>query len=136
VTGPAIAPSSIARTIHDKVEALPAEQVEETVVTVLSTDKTLDHVVRVLRAQQAVLVRRGVLHAAVFGSVARGDNREDSDVDVMVEVDPAKFTTIFDLGEIQQSLEEWLGRAVDVARRDRLRPNVAAEAEQEAVHAF
>jgi len=118
------------------LQALPAAQIEETVVTVLSADKILDHVVGVLRAQRAALVRMGVLHAAVFGSVARGDNREDSDVDVMVEVDPAKVATIFDIGEIHQSLEEWLGRAVDVARRDRLRPNVAAEAEQEAVHAF
>jgi predicted nucleotidyltransferase len=118
------------------VEALPAGQVEETVVTVRSRDELLDQVVGVLSAQQAVIVRMGVRHAAVFGSVARGDNREDSDVDVMVEVDPAKVATIFDLGEIQQSLEEWLGRAVDVARRDRLRPNVAAEAEQEAIHAF
>jgi uncharacterized protein len=118
------------------VPALAAGQIEGTVVTVLSAEKILDHVVGVLRAQQAVLARMSVLHAAVFGSVARGDNRDDSDVDVMVEVDPAKVATIFDLGEVQQSLEEWLGRPVDVARRDRLRPHVAAEAEQEAVNAF
>jgi len=102
----------------------------------LSADELLDHVIGVLRARQAALARMGVRHAAVFGSVARGDNRDDSDVDVMVDVDPTKVATIFDLGDIQQSLEEWVGRSVDVARRDRLRPNVAVEAEQEAVHAF
>jgi predicted nucleotidyltransferase len=105
-------------------------------MAVQSADKSLDQVIGVLRTRQAALARMGVLHAAVFGSMARGDHRNDSDVDVMVEVDPVKVATIFDLGEIQQSLEEWLGRSVDVARRDRLRPNVAVEAEQEAVHAF
>lgn len=126
----------IAQVIHDKVQALTVGKIEEPVVTVLPKDDVLDHVVGVLRARQAALGRMGVRHAAVFGSVARGDNRQDSDVDVMVEVDPARVTTIFDLGEIQQSLEEWLGRPVDVARRDRLRLAVAAEAEQEAVRAF
>lgn len=101
-----------------------------------SANKILNHVIGVLRAQQATLTRMGVLHAAVFGSVARGDSRDNSDVDVLVEVDPSRVTTIFDIGEIQQSLEEWMGRSVDVARRDRLRPNVALEVAQEAVHAF
>jgi len=47
-----------------------------------------------------------------------------------------KVVVIFGLGEIARSLREWLGRPGEVARRDRLRPNVAVEAEHEAVHAF
>lgn len=105
-------------------------------MVVASRDVILDHVIGVLHAQQSELTRMGVRHAAVFGSVARGENRVDSDVDVLIEVDPTRVSTIFDIGEIQQSLEEWVGRPVDVARRDRLRPNVAAEVEREAVHAF
>ena len=101
-----------------------------------STDELLDYVLSILRAQRAALTRMDVRHAAVFGSVARGDNGKDSDVDIMVDVDPTKVATIFDIGEIQQLLEEWMGRSVDVARRDRLRPNVAAEVAQEAVRAF
>jgi hypothetical protein len=101
-----------------------------------SPDRLLDHIVGVLRSRQSALNHMGVRHAAVFGSVARGDENEGSDVDVVVEVDPAKVTTIFDIGEIQQSLEEWVGRSVDLARKDRLRPTVAFEVTQEAVDAF
>lgn len=68
----------------------------------LSADELLDHVIDMLRARRPSLVRMDVLHAAVFGSAARGDNRDHSDVDVMVEVDPTKVATIFDIGEIQR----------------------------------
>lgn len=95
-----------------------------------------EQAIQTIRTRQAELAQMGVIHAAIFGSVARGDDRPDSDVDVMVEVDPAKVRSIFQLGEIQQSLEGWIGRSVDVARRDRLRPGVAIEVEREAVHAF
>jgi predicted nucleotidyltransferase len=39
---------------------------------------------------------QGVAHAAVFGSVARGDDRPDSDVDILVDLDPAIVVTVFD----------------------------------------
>lgn len=83
-----------------------------------------------------MLAELGVTHAAVFGSVARGDDRDDSDVDIMVEVDPVRVRSIFTLGRIQARLEAIVGRPVDLARRDHLRPPVADEAERDAVHAF
>ena len=42
-----------------------------------------------LRQNEAALRARGVSHAALFGSRARGDNRPDSDTDIMIELDPA-----------------------------------------------
>jgi uncharacterized protein len=39
---------------------------------------------------------RGVAHAALFGSRVRGDNRPDSDTDIMIEVDPDAHITVFD----------------------------------------
>jgi len=95
-----------------------------------------EEVIETLRARQDDLMRMGVVHAAVFGSVARGDDRSDSDVDVMVDVDPVKVRGIFALGRIQTLLEEWIGRPVDLARRDRLRPGAATEAAQDGIHAF
>lgn len=78
----------------------------------------------------------GVVHASIFGSIARGDNRPDSDVDILVEVDPAVVRSIFAYGGIQQSIEQWIGRPVDLASKDRLRPGAAAEAERDEIHAF
>jgi predicted nucleotidyltransferase len=95
-----------------------------------------DDILFSLRHRQADLARMGVRHAALFGSVARGDDRPDSDVDVMIEVDSAIVRGIFAIGHIQQSIQEWIGRPVDLARRDRLRPQIAAEAEHDAIDAF
>ena len=47
---------------------------------------TLDAVRQRLTAEEPVLRRRGVRHLAVFGSVARGDDRPDSDIDLAVEI--------------------------------------------------
>jgi predicted nucleotidyltransferase len=95
-----------------------------------------DHAISTIRAHQAELEAIGVVHAALFGSVARGDDRPDSDIDVMVDVDPARVRSIVAMGRIQQTLQEIMGRPVDVARRGALRPGVAREAERDAVDAF
>jgi predicted nucleotidyltransferase len=95
-----------------------------------------DEAIARLRAHRQQLEAVGVRHAAIFGSVARGDNRPDSDVDVLVDVDAGRVRSLFDLARIQSHVEEIVGGQVDVARRDRLRPHVAAEAERDAIYAF
>jgi len=51
---------------------------------------------KTLRRSEPDLRARGVRRAAVFGSVARGDSRPDSDIDIMVEIDPEARLTVFD----------------------------------------
>jgi predicted nucleotidyltransferase len=55
-----------------------------------------------LKRSEPALRARGVRHAAVFGSVARGDNRPDSDVDIMVEIDPEAHITVFDYAGLKE----------------------------------
>jgi predicted nucleotidyltransferase len=62
--------------------------------------------------------RHGVTDIKVFGSVARGDAREDSDVDFLVEVGPEH--SAFFPGGLVADLEEILGRRVDVVEPDGL----------------
>ena len=78
----------------------------------------------------------GVRHAAVFGSLARGEETPESDVDILIETDPAVVNSLFAYGGIQQSLEEWVDRPVDLAGKERLRRGAAAEVERDAIHAF
>jgi uncharacterized protein len=49
-----------------------------------------------LRENEAELRARGVTHAALFGSRARGDAHAASDTDIMIEIDPAAHVTLFD----------------------------------------
>jgi hypothetical protein len=92
--------------------------------------------IRILKAHRARLESMGVRHSWIFGSTARGDAHPDSDIDILVEVDPAVVTDLFRYGEIQQSLEEWLDCPVDLADKARLRPGVAEEAQKDQILAF
>lgn len=103
------------------------------------SDRTLDRVLSLLRARAALLRSRGVLHAAVFGSVARGEDVPGSDVDIMIELDPAGRPTLLAyVGAVReiQGLAELLGRRIEVVQRRRLRPHVRPAAERDAVVAF
>jgi predicted nucleotidyltransferase len=50
---------------------------------------TREAVISILRAHEASLRRRGVRRAALFGSTARSDSKADSDIDILVEIDPS-----------------------------------------------
>lgn len=89
-----------------------------------------------LRAHEAELRRRGLLHVAIFGSVARQDDGPESDVDLLVELTPDVAGDLFAYAGIAADLEEIVGRQVDVANRARLRPHVRPSAEAQAVYAF
>jgi hypothetical protein len=80
---------------------------------------------------EAVRDRFGVRHLAVFGSVARGEDRSDSAVDVFVTFDgPANFD---DFMELKFYLEDLLGRRVDLVTRPALRPELRDRIEREAI---
>lgn len=70
-------------------------------------------------------VRHRTTNPRVFGSVLTGRDRADSDLDVLVE--PLPETTLFDLGGLQDALEEALGVRVDVKTPMDLPPHIRAE---------
>jgi predicted nucleotidyltransferase len=64
--------------------------------------------------------RHGARNVRVFGSMARGDDRPDSDVDLLVDIEPGR--TLLDLIALEQDLEELLGRSVEVLTDGGLSP--------------
>jgi hypothetical protein len=74
----------------------------------------------------------GVTRMGIFGSVARGEQREDSDVDVYVE---GSLHGFFALSTIKQELEDLLGCKVDIVRlRDRMDAFLRREIEREGIY--
>jgi uncharacterized protein len=92
--------------------------------------------IETLRKSQRALRERGVLHAALFGSMARGDNRVGSDIDIMVEIDPAARMTVFDYVGLKEYIAGLFDGPVDVVNRDALKSHVRPAATADAVYAF
>jgi hypothetical protein len=89
-----------------------------------------------LRRSEASLRARGVRRAAVFGSVARGDSHPDSDIDIMIEIDPEAHLTVFDYAGLKDYIAGLFDRPVDVVNRDGLKPYVRPAAMADAIYAF
>jgi hypothetical protein len=77
-----------------------------------------------------IAAQHGAHNVRVFGSVARGEARPDSDVDLLVEMEAGR--SLLDLGGLLIDLQALLGREVDVVTdkglRDRIRTRVLQEA--------
>jgi predicted nucleotidyltransferase len=69
-----------------------------------------------------MLAGHGVTEIAVFGSVARGEDDEGSDLDLLVTL-PAGLS-LFDLADIREEAENVIGTDVDLVSRESLRPDM------------
>lgn len=96
----------------------------------------LDDVLETLRTHEEELRRLGVSHASVFGSVARGEARPDSDIDVLVELDQDRAMGIFEYARLRLYVNEILNGAGDVVNRRTLKPLLRDSILRDAVHAF
>jgi uncharacterized protein len=89
-----------------------------------------------LKDNENALRARGVTHAAVFGSRARGDNRPDSDTDIMIEIDPDAPVGVWEYAGLKEYIASLFDGPVDVVNRDGLKPYVRPAALTDAVYAF
>jgi uncharacterized protein len=92
-----------------------------------------ERVLGVLRRHEAELRARGVTRLALFGSTARGDIGPESDVDLLIEVDAASLFAFVDL---KNDLAGLLGRPVDLAFPDAMRPRLRAAVLRDAVEVW
>jgi len=78
-----------------------------------------------------VLRRHGVVHAAIFGSFARGTPEEESDLDIVIEFEGEK--SLLYLIALRLELEELLGREIDLLTYRALHPRIRQRVLQEQV---
>lgn len=92
----------------------------------------IDELLKVKREEiLRIAAKHGARNVRVFGSVARGDADEKSDVDFIVEMESGR--SLFDMGGLLMDLRELLDREVDVVTERSLKPRIRARVLNEAV---
>jgi predicted nucleotidyltransferase len=88
-----------------------------------------------LKQHEAHLKGLGVAHLYMFGSMARGEAKEDSDVDLFFDYEKGKLG-LFELMDVQEYAARILGRKADVMTRDSLHKTLRRQIEASAVRVF
>ncbi len=87
--------------------------------------KSLDEIKEILEAQKDYLAAEyGVTIVGVFGSYVRGEQRRDSDVDVLIELERPPRISLIGLVELEHYLSDILGLEVDLAIKKNLRKRI------------
>lgn len=94
-----------------------------------------DQAIATLKEHEAELKRLGVQQLYLFGSTARGDAHEDSDVDLFFDYEEGTFG-LFDLMDVQDYASRILGRVADVMTRDSIHKVLRRRIEASALRVF
>jgi hypothetical protein len=87
--------------------------------------KTLAEIQHILQTQKPHLAREyGVIELGVFGSYVRGEQRPDSDVDILIELERPPRISLIGLVELEYYLSELLGVKADLAIKSNLRKRI------------
>ncbi len=89
------------------------------------------NVTNITKKISGYLATQPVQRAWLFGSFARGEQREDSDIDILVAFDPT--VGLFKYAAIYTDLKELLGREVDLVQEGALKPYAAATADRDKI---
>ncbi len=95
----------------------------------------VEQIIEILRMNRMLLRRFHISSLSIFGSVARGDARQNSDVDILVEFEPGAAIGLFAFARLQKSLSELVGRPVDLVTPEALHKALKQNILKEAVHA-
>ena len=101
-----------------------------------STTLTAEQVIATLRDHVAELRQAGIRHVGLFGSLARGEASPASDIDLVVELDPAARIGIIRLTGIERRLAAILGCAVDLLPEPIEQPRIRANVDRDRRHVF
>ncbi len=94
-----------------------------------------DEAISRLKQHEAGLKRLGVEHLYMFGSTARGEANEDSDIDLFFDCEKGKLG-VFELMEVKEYAASILSRKADIMTRDSLHKTLRQQIEEAAVRVF
>lgn len=97
---------------------------------------TRDEATAELARHADALRDRGAQAAFVYGSTARDEARDDSDIDIFIDIAPGRKFSLLDLVGMQRYLADELSVEIDLTTRSSLHPKLRAEIEREAIQIF
>lgn len=97
---------------------------------------TRDELIEKIRASAPALRAEGVTRLAIFGSRARGDARENSDIDILIDVDPDAKFSLLDLIGVEHIIEDATGLRAQATMRRSLEPRMAERITDDIVEVF
>lgn len=96
--------------------------------------KTLEEIQQILKAQKPHLTQEyGIAEIGVFGSYVRGEQRPDSDVDILIELERPPRISLIGLVELEYYLSDVLGVRADLAIKKNLRKRIGSRILSEVV---
>jgi predicted nucleotidyltransferase len=96
--------------------------------------KAISQISQILQDQKPYLAQKyGVAEIGIFGSYVRGEQRPDSDLDVLIELERPARISLIDLVELELYLSDLLGIKVDLAIKKNLKPRIGERILQEAI---
>ena len=97
---------------------------------------TKGSVIETLRRHEPELRAAGIVYLRLFGSVARGEDSAESDVDLMADLDRSRRLSLVGMTHLENLLSDLLDVKVDLSPADSMKEAVRARAVREAIHAF
>jgi len=95
-----------------------------------------EHVLSILREHEPQLKASGIVHLRLFGSVARGDQTQTSDIDLLADFNDASRMTLVKFARLQHDLSLLVGANVDLVSTQGLREYFRKQVSEEAILAF
>jgi hypothetical protein len=94
-----------------------------------------ESVLKKISENRKLLKAYGIKDIRLFGSLARGESKAESDVDLLVEFDPSAHIGMFEFSRLRRELSELLGCEVDLATPDALHKDMKEDILKEAIDA-
>jgi predicted nucleotidyltransferase len=97
---------------------------------------TRDEIVEAIKGQEPALRAEGVAHLALFGSRARGDADNESDLDILIETVPGRRFSLMNLSGVGLLIEDAVGVQSQIVLRRSISPAFATRIEDDLIEVF
>ncbi len=104
--------------------------------TVLARDIDREQLIAELKALTSAFHGDGVAHMVLFGSRARGDNRRDSDVDLMIDVIPGQKFSLVEMAGLALTVADEIGLTGNIFLRRSAAADIVEEASRDGIPIF